>query len=189
MIGWLVWARHWVSSHQWTRMVAKWIVASPWQFLSRNSQALLVKWKNPSACRSYLALFLFEDYIRSINFFLGGGVGMTCSTNLRALICNYFFRRQSGQVVVWKGGNPHNKNIQGSTWDEGNYRTPGSIFRYILIHNKDHGMPIWPPVRCAANVGPEFLIWYVGCFCKISGNTVDGSEILHQLIWKISPYF
>lgn len=34
----------------------------------------------------------------------------------------YVCRRQSGQVVVWKGGKPHNKNIQGSTWDEGGYR-------------------------------------------------------------------
>ena len=37
-----------------------------------------------------------------------------------------FFRRQSGQVVVMKGATG----------------TPGSIFRYILIHNKDYGMPI-----------------------------------------------
>ena len=161
----------------------RWIVASP----ARNSfleiPSVKVKWKIPSACRSYLAIFVWRLY--SKHFFFGGGQydlfnqspGLDLEDTSHPMVCKqrkakvpirgghrlscpllyltgwklytgqscnaqlletsslrfwnsfkllhtykYVCRRQSGQVVVWKGGKPHNKNIQGSTWDEGGYR-------------------------------------------------------------------
>lgn len=169
------------NGQEWLEM--NWFT-SPWQFLSRNSQALKWSEKFPAHV-GHILQFLFEDYIRSIIFFGGGGrydlfnqsPGLDLEDTSHPMVCKqrkakvpirgghrlscpllyltgwklytgqscnaqlletsslrfwdsfkllhtykYVCRRQSGQVVVWKGGKPHNKNIQGSTWDEGGYR-------------------------------------------------------------------
>lgn len=160
------------NGQEWLEM--NWFT-SPWQFLSRNSQAL--KWSEqiPSACRSYLAIFVWRLYSKH-QFFLGGGQydsfnqspGLDLEDTSHPMVCKqrkakvpirgghrlscpllyltgwklytgqscnaqlletsslrfwdsfkllhtykYVCRRQSGQVVVWKGGKPHNKNIHG----------------------------------------------------------------------------
>ena len=68
----------------------RWIVASPWQFLSRNSQALKWSEKFPAHV-GHILQFLFEDYIRNIIFFLWGGVGMIFLTIVGPEFANIFF--------------------------------------------------------------------------------------------------
>lgn len=67
------------NGQEWLEMNCSITLTIPFQ----KFQALKWSEKIPAHV-GHILQFLFEDYIRNI-FFFGGGVGMTCSTNLRAL--------------------------------------------------------------------------------------------------------